>query len=305
MTNIITNKITDKITDNITPKITECTFCKNDNLIEDNFTIICKECGLVLNNDLNISSYTFTEEVQANKSSGSFSKLTKMQKWLEWTNEEKQIYKLKNDTRLLCETLNINETLIPTICDFVCNVMCKIKQMEGSKRSRVKDGIVIICICYISNNPIYNNTTFNYNSVKLAKKIGLDIKYITKADKIFLEIINCDLDNLLHIDKLVVNKQDSPMNYIYKIIETYNLNINPDIINKTKNLINICEDNDLLTDHTSLSIGVSCFYYILNMYNIEINIKLFTKMFDITNITINKINNKLKIHDTKIQKLLV
>lgn len=288
----------------ITPKITQCTFCQNEDLIEDNFTIICKECGLVLNNEINISSYSFSEEVQANKSNGSFSKLTKMQKWLEWTSEEKQIYKLKNDTRLLCETLKINENLIPTICDFVCNVMNKVKQTEGSKRSRVKDGIVIMCICYISNNPTYNNSIFNYNSVTLAKKLGLDIKYVTKADKILMEIMNCDLNNSLHIDKSLVYKQESPIDFINKIIETYNLNINSDIFNKTEKLINICEDNDLLTDHTSLSIGVCCFYYILNMYNIEIDAKLFTKMFNVTNITINKIYSKLKLYDTKIQNLL-
>jgi transcription initiation factor TFIIIB Brf1 subunit/transcription initiation factor TFIIB len=289
----------------ITPKITECTFCNSDELIEDNFNLICKECGLILKEDLNVSSYSFTEEVQANtKSSGSFSKLTKMQKWLEWTTEEKQIYKLKNDTRLLCETLKINENLINTICDFVCNVMYKIKQTEGSKRSRVKDGIVIMCICYVSNNPKYNNTNITYNSVTLAKKLGLDIKYITKADKILMEIMNCDLNNSLNIDKSLVHKQDSPIHYINQIIEKYNLQVNTDIINKTEKLINICEDNDLLTDHTSLSIGVCCFYYILNTYNIEIDIKIFTKMFDITNITINKIISKLKLHDTKILNLL-
>lgn len=288
----------------MTPIITECTFCKNDELIEDNFTLICKECGLVLNNEINISSYSFTEEVQANKSNGSFSKLTKIQKWLEWTAEEKQIYKLKNDTRLLCETLKINENLINTICDFVCNIMYKIKQTDGSKRSRVKDGIVIMCICYISNNPEYNNSNITYNSVSLAKKLGLDIKYITKADKILMEIMNCDLTNSLNIDKSLVHKQESPINHINKIIQIHNLKVNSDIINKTEKLINICEDNDLLTDHTSLSIGVCCFYYILYISNIEIDIKLFTKMFDITNITINKIIGKLKQHDTKIQKLL-
>lgn len=281
----------------------ECTFCQNDDLIEDNFTITCKECGLILNNELNTSSYSFSEEIQSNnKSKGSFSKLTKMQKWMEWTPEEKQIYKLKNDTRLLCETLKIDEKLINTICDFVCNIMYKIKQVEGSKRSRVKDGIVIMCICHISNNPVYN--TFSYNSVTLAKKLGLDVKYITKADKILMEIMNCDLNNSLHIDKLLVHKQESPIDYINKIIQKYNLNVNKEIINKTQQLINICQDNDLLTDHTNLSLSVCCFYYVLNLSNIEIDIKFFTKMFNVTNITINKIIGKLKQHDTKIQNLL-
>lgn len=289
----------------IEPKITECNVCKNDDLIEDNFTLICKECGLVLNNEINISSYSFTEEVQVNtKSSWSFSKLTKIQKWLEWTPEEKQIYKLKNDTRLLCETLKINENLINTICEFVCNIMYKIKQTDGSKRSRVKVGIVIMCICYVSNNPEYNNTNITYNSVSLAKKLGLDIKYITKADKILMEIMNCDLNNSLNINKSLIHKLDSPIDHINKIIRIHNLQVNANIINNTEKLINICEDNDLLTDHTSLSIGVCCFYYILNISNIEIDIKVFTKIFNITNITINKIIGKLKLHDTKIQNLL-
>lgn len=288
--------------------IIECTFCKNDDLIEDNFTITCKDCGLILNNELNISSYVSYEEPQNSKNCNySTSRLTKMQKWYDWTSEEKQIYKLKSDTRLFCENLKIDEKIINTICEFVSNIMTKIKQTEGSKRSRVKHGIIIMCICYISNNPKYS-CNINYNSITLAKKIGLDIKYITKADKILMEIMNCDLDNTLHIDTNIVYKQDKPLDYINLIIEKYNLHYkfkHTDIINKTEKLINICEDNDLLTDHTSMSIGVCCFYYILKLSNIEINTNTFTKMFNVTNITITKIHNKLKQHDIKIKNLLL
>ena len=46
-----------------------------------------------------------------------------------------------------------------------------------------------MCICYVSNNPAHNNTNITYNSVTLAKQLGLDIKYITKADKILMEIL--------------------------------------------------------------------------------------------------------------------
>ena len=285
--------------------ITECTFCNNTDLIEDNFTITCKECGLILNNELNISSYSFSEDIQLNKSKTSFNKCTKMQKWFDWTNKEKQIYKLRNDTIILCQTLKIDKKLLNIICDFVCSIMNKLKQTEGSKRSRVKDGIIIVCICYISHNPLYSTVT--YNSITLAKNFGLDIKYITKADKILMEIKNCDLNNSLHINIDIVYKQNKPIDYINNIIQKYNLYEqlkNTDVITKTETLINICEDNDLLTDHTSLSIGVCCFYYILHLSNIGININIFTKMFNITNITINKINNKLKKHDYKIQKLL-
>jgi hypothetical protein len=90
------------------------------------------------------ASLLLLEEVQANKSKGSFSKLTKIQKWLEWTAEEKQIYKLKNDTRLLCETLKINENLI--IVNFKKNATNKTcsNSLFFSKRMSPRNNVEIL-----------------------------------------------------------------------------------------------------------------------------------------------------------------
>jgi transcription initiation factor TFIIIB Brf1 subunit/transcription initiation factor TFIIB len=285
----------------INEKIDKCNNCDNDELIINKNEIICNNCGFILNNELNISCYDFEEQTDYKKSKNSFNKITKMQKWLEWTNDEKNIYKLKLYTRNLCKDLNIYENLIDQVCDLVIELMNNIKLNDGPKRCSVKNGIIIVCINYISKK---NNC--NCNSINLAKQMNLDIKYLTKADKILMEIINCN--NTLNIDLDILHKQENPIDYINEIIFKYNLSDClgekcKNIIDKTTILINICQDNDILTDHTPLVIGVGCFFYILNESNINVDMNLFTEMCNTTNITILKINNKLKEYKNKIDKL--
>jgi len=289
---------------NAIKQITICTNCESNDLINENDSIICKDCGLILSDQIFLSNYNFDDQVDVKKGSSKFNKISKMQQWMEYTNEEKNIYKLRKYTRILCEKLEVYENLIDIISDLVVNIMNKIKKNDGPKRSRVKDGIIIVCIYYISKK-------HNYNCIyiSLAKKIKLDIKYITKADRILMEIMNCDENNTLNIDKTVLFKQEKPIEYINTVITKYKLNeILKDqtniILEKTEILINICEDNDLLTDHIPLSIGVCCFYYILIKMKIDINMNLFLQMFNITNITIMKIYNKLQEYDDKLEELL-
>ena len=61
-------------------------------------------------------------------------------------------------------------------------------------------------------------------------------------------------------------------------------------------LINICEENDLLLDHTPQSVGICCFYYILKLNNIEIDVKLFIEIYNISAVTLFKTHSKLQQH---------
>ena len=300
----IWNEIETVKTTNAIKQIEICSNCDSLNLINDNDSIICKDCGLILSDQLCLSNYNFEESIDYIKKSNPNNKITKMQKWMEFTNEEKNLYKLKQDTRILCEKLEIYDNLIESITEMVINIMNHVKKNDGPKRSRVKDGIIIICIYYISKK--YN---CNYSYISLAQKINLSMKYVTKADRILMEIMNCDASNSLQIDKNILFKQEEPIRYIKTVIIKYNLNDalynKIDIIlHQTEVLINICKDNDLLIDHIPLSVGVCCFYYILKMMNIDINMNLFLKMFNLTNITIIKIYSQLQEYDEKLHKML-
>lgn len=280
----------------------QCKNCKSQNILISDSEIVCNDCGLVidqvfsstvfLNNDVE-----FTRQKQNFTNFNSqFSKIQKMQEWFMWTNDEKTSYKLSNYTRELCTKVNIPEMLIPIICNTVNIVMCAIKKYEGTKRARVKDGIILSCIEYVGND---NNVKIS--AAELAKKINLDIKYVTRADRIILELIN---NHKLNLKKNTILNVKTPFEYVLNVIEKNNLEIPEIIIKKIKALIKFCEINDILIDHTPLSIGVSCFYYILKESNINVDIQIFADLYDLSIVTILKTYNKLNTHSNVIKKYL-
>ena len=290
---------------NLSNNISETRINKQDLCTDCKITIydsVCNNCGLMLNNNQEFSSYVFEDIIQTKHKpyySKSDKRIMKLQEWMMWTNEEKTEYKLKNYVKELCMRLQITETLVEPVYKLVSEIMVAIKRScDGPKRSRVKDGIIIIAIYYISKGMI---TVYSY--MDLAKKIDLNMKYISKADKLLMELIN---SNKLNLPKTFMDnffKTESPIDYVTKIIDKYKLGITQDIINQVQELISICEDNDILLDHTPLSIGVSTFYYILNANNIDINIKIFSELYDLSMVTVVKTFNKLKQHTKNFEKL--
>jgi len=278
----------------------QCKNCDSLNIIFDKVKI-CFDCGLIYNNDIEFSNYTFEEPIPYTSSNNKYNRINKIQQWIQYTNTEKNEYKLKLYIRDLCEKLNIYENIIESVSQLVIKVMNSIKNhYDGPKRSRVKDGIIISCIYYISKENEDLNSTGNYNYLKLAKKINLDIKYVSKADKILMEL------DLSDINKKTLNKTENPINYVHSVITKYKLQskISNNINIKTAELINICENNDILLDHTPLSVGAVCFYYILIKFNVNIDIKLFSNMFGVSIVTITKTLNKLKKYKNKLDENL-
>jgi transcription initiation factor TFIIIB Brf1 subunit/transcription initiation factor TFIIB len=262
---------------------------------------VCNNCGFVIRNEHEFSNYSFEEPPKTVRTSGapSNNRLLKMQEWMMWTNDEKNEYKLNKYTKELCDKLHIQENVVGSVCNLVSQVMTAIKNgCDGPKRSRVKDGIIIVCIYYMTKN-----TAQPYSYMDMAKNIDLNMKYISKADKIIMEMIN---SGKLKLSNDFVNnlfKTEKPIDYVTKIIEKYEMNVNPQLLNQVSELIKICEDNDILLDHTPLSIGVSCFYYILDLNNIDINIKLFSEIYDLSIVTVTKTFNKLKQYKTSLEKM--
>jgi len=292
----------DKITNNkkeneTTTIIHQCKNCKSKNINFNESEFLCNDCGLV-NNQIFSSTVFLNSEVKFSKPvlNTQFSKIQKMQEWFMWTNDEKNSYKLSNYTKDLCSKLHIPEMLIPIICNIVNNVINTIKQYEGTKRARVKDGIILSCIEYVGND---NN--INISACELAKKINLDIKYVTRAERLILELIN---NQKLHLKKNTILNVKTPIEYILSVINKNKLEIPHILIKKLKALIKFCEINDILIDHTPLSIGVCCFYYILKTNNIEIDIKIFAEIYDLSIVTILKTFNKLNTHSNVIEKYL-
>lgn len=286
-------------------EITFCTNCSSKNLNTEG-QIICQDCGLILDNfslscKSNFDNYNSNEyntkynakyKTQCSKSN----KMLKRQEWYMWTNEEKNIYKLKNYIYNLCIQLKIIDNIINYIVDTTVIVMDCIKKNDGTKRARVKDGIIIMCIHYVTKD-----TDTPYSYLDLSRQLNLEIKYVTKAERIILELIN---SKKLKLDKMTVLKTQKPFDYVITTINKHKLNISKDILNKVQELILLCEDNDLLLDHTPLSVGVSCFYYILKCETIDIDLKIFSELYNLSIVTVIKTYNKLLKYKTQISKLL-
>lgn len=275
-----------------------CKNCKSENLNINGVNLICYDCGLVIseNHISTHQSFELQPEVVQKRCFNNYSRINKMQEWYMWSNDEKNIYKLKTYVKSLCQRLKITEILIDRIVDTVVMVMESIKRNDGTKRARVKDGIIVICIYYVSKD-----TSYPHSYMDMAKRLDLDIKYVTRAERIILELIN---SKKLNLKKSIVLDTLKPFDYITNTIKSKNLNINNDILKDTQTLISICEDNDLLLDHTPLSVGVCCFYYILNLNNIDINLKMFSELYDLSVVTVIKTFNKLKEYEKQIAKLL-
>lgn len=283
---------------NITETINNnsCSQCQGNNIAIDENNYTCSDCGLVIK-EFNLSSQqSFESQPNFVHKSGYIknNRLKKMQEWYMWSNEEKNTYKLKMYILTLCTKLQIIETLIPCITDTVIFVMDIIKKHDGTKRSRVKDGIIVFCIHYVSKD-----TQTQYSYVTLSKQLELDIKYVTRAERIILELIN---SKKLNLNKKLLLQIKNPYEYVLDTINKKSLKVPDHLLQKVKTLIDICDDNDLLLDHTPLSIGVCCFYYILKSENINIDLKMFSELYDLSVVTVIKTYNKLKIYEKQIKK---
>lgn len=276
-----------------------CYNCNDINIkvTDTNGERTCCNCGLVLSDECNFYNSIYETECNTydkKKVSSKYGKIKQMQEWYKWTNDEKVVYKLTMYTEQFCKKLGVSEKIIPMIIETVIVIMSTIKENYGTKRARVKDGIIIMCIHLVSKNTDFHMT---YN--EMAKKTGVEMKYITRADSLILELINAKKLNFQKDIK--VQDVKSPYSYILEIINKNKLNVTDVLLKRIKTLIEICEDNDLLIDHSPQSIGACCFYYVLKISN-DINIKLFSNISDLSIVTIMKTYNKLKVYSDELKK---
>lgn len=285
-----------------------CKNCNNQLQIND---AVCYNCGLETGY-IEYSNYNFeeTENTQCKKMSPKNNRITKIQDWFTWTSQEKNEYKLSKYTREFCQNLNnlcsdrksqiiLSENIIEQLVIFVSEVMKAIKDdFNGPKRSKVKDGLIIMCIYYVlKSNEIYASY------IDISKTLNIEMKYISSGNKTINHLINNGKLKIKGSFKDLIFKTEKPIDYIKKVINKYSLSVDSSILNQVSDLINICEDNDVLLDHTPLSIGVSCFYYILLLNSLEIDIKLFSELYSISIVTIDKTFKKLLTYKQQFEKM--
>lgn len=252
----------------------ECRGCSSSNIYQDN-EFICNDCGLIQSSIF--STYQKCDEKV------SYNKNFKNPNWLIYTSKEKSDYNLNKSTEEICFALKIPECLKSSVCNLVIYVMNAIKKNDSSKRSSVKDGIILVCIKYICK---INDSFYSYSN--LAKRLNINMKYITRAEKLITELIHSGKIVLHDFDKINIIK---PYDYVVSIIKINKIEISDELFSIIEKTINKCIENKILLNYSPLSIGACGCYYVLKNNNIDINLNDFAKLFDTSIITITKIYN--------------
>lgn len=255
---------------------TFCKSCKHHSKILKEYYTVCKECGLMDDITHNLGSRTYQSSTQTTKftytsnTQSKVSKLLQIEEWNKYTKEEKRKYQLFKYIKEHCEAYSLNVCIIDIVCDIVYCILTILEEtQEGAKRGKVKEGFIVTCIryvCYINGIEL---NEMNMNTV--------DKKYIIKANKIIIELVN-------------LNKID--MERFNEYVNNYNENI-PSIMNKTdriihKQMMTFCKENDLLLEHSDKMIHMACIYYILHKKGVTLEM----------NTTIQKILHKLTHYET-------
>lgn len=266
--------------------------------------IACLNCGLVLETQPEFDNFIYEHPIENKSRSMPFHRLTKLQEWISWSKEEKTEYKLKKYVREFCEQLSIYPNLIDSIAHLVNGVLEKIKEKnDGSKRSRVKDAIIINCICYICKD---------YDPIYLAKRANINSKYISKADRILLDINLSDVYNVSNVSHASNVSRVSNVSNVSNVSDVSHVRqLRNDFLTKTNTsgdfeeklviLMEIVDDNKLLP-HDSLCSTI-CFYYLLIQTTL-VDLNTFCEHFKINASYLVKSFNKLVKVQEKINKLL-
>lgn len=272
-----------------------CRLCgsKYDNW---DFADICKNCGYVdreykffTGASMDINSNT--QEFNSKKPKGN-NKVLKLNEWYMWTDQEKQDYKLKMYIEERCKILELNDMYVSQVVDCMIRLF-KISKtlLLGTKRSKIKDSIILVLGLKLAN--------ISQKYIDLYKNDRkIDVKHMTKAEKIILEIMQKDrvLYDILNINKNNKTPFDLIEEKLDKIHELYPFK---KLIEK---VINIIIDNDILLDNTPMSIGVTSVYYVIQKLQITIHLKTLCELFNISVVTVSKTYQKLVNIDDKLWK---
>jgi len=247
----------------------KCISCDNTtNLSSFNDTeVVCNLCGVV------VIAYNISNELSYDE---------KSHYNIEY---ESQDEKLSLDIKQICKNLQINNDYLNDIINFTQHIFKNVKKYDGTKRGNVKTGLILVCISYIMK--YLNNSITVY---ELSKLLQIDNKYINKAEKIILCLIQ---RNKIDIDKSLLLYSQKPFYYINSVIKKHNIILDKNLLNDINNLLQDIKQNNKLMEHNARSIASATFYYVLKKHNIEIDIRFISYIFDISNVTVIKSFNNL------------
>ena len=209
-----------------------------------------------------------------------------MKVYQSYTNQERKEYKLKECVETLCHRLDI-ENGLGGIVDSVLYVLPRLCEKFGVVRGNLRDAVILLCIA----------KTIGKDVLYLSQKLDIHQKYIYKIQKLVIQIP--EIDSLL-------STQSGPFEYILgvrKYIECKDRQTSGFdervVLPKVESLVKHCIDNDLLSKHSDITVGVTCMYFVLCKEGYSIDITAFSQIYNLSETILKKTYSALSIHLTR------
>tara|TARA_B110000208_G_C11741809_1_gene420221 strand:- start:203 stop:1213 length:1011 start_codon:yes stop_codon:yes gene_type:complete len=281
---------------------TKCSECNSNELINNNDSLICKNCGIVSNNifdrsiefskDNNSRVGCATNHFLPQSSLGTkiggryYSRMTVIQnKWSRMVYKERSLLNVLKQIEHKCSEYNITKPIID-------NAKILFKKINDSKHKYGKNKNKQIIIRGLNRTGliaacIYHGAEMHgkpRSQKEIAEICNINITYVTKGCRKFREILAED-------SILLLFKSSNALDFIKRYCDVIKMNNT-----HKESCIELCNNIKLLeiaSDHQPPSIAAGCLILISNKYKLNINIKDISNLFKISEVTIKKTHKKI------------
>ena len=308
-------------------KVEECSLCSSKNLYSDRTEgkIVCLDCGLTLGDILDLNpdwnsinstsdnnsrcgcptNYFFPQSSLGTKVSYGNNRLSTLEKWSQMPYKERSRYDVLKNLEEKCKKNNISQPVIDNAKNLFYQLSNKktIDKKTGKEKAIIirglnRESIISSCLYYGSNLQGEPRTT-----KEVAEIFGISETNVTKGNRKFRE--------LMIGDRIIKNiRLSEAEDYIGRkeYIEKLKLGEKEILISKkiAKNLKRL----NLATDHQPASIAAGSIMLMSYILKINLNKKVISSTFKISEVTIMKTFNKIQgyarvlISDKDTEKLI-
>ena len=326
------NNLNNEIKNNNQEEIIECIECKSGNLVEKYGNYVCKDCGVYNESIIDFKQewrYYGSEDNKqndpsrcgiptnellpqssigsvigfGNNESNMMRRIRNMQYWNTIPYRESSLLESFNNISILSQNAGISSCIIEE-AKYMYKRVSELKTSRRTKKEAMKAASIYLA-CQVKKVP--------RSCKEIAKIFNIDnVKIMSKSIKSFEEIWNSikekekekKKEENVHMTIKTNNLKDEfeSVQYLHRYCSK--LEINNNIYDYCLKLLVYIENEKLLETHNPLSRISSCLFYITEKYKLNISKESIIKICDVSEVTINKCNNKLLKYNNNINVLL-
>jgi len=286
-----------------------CKSCKSDKLIIDNIKgyLVCAECAVINQEFLDeIPEFSFDEENNGNGASRygcpsnyffpksalgtkiaskSYNKVSALQRQGQMPYREKSLLEVLERIQSKCKKYNITQSIIDS-AKILYKKVSDCKHVRGKRKGKNmimrcinRRSMIAACVfyaCKMQKEP--------RSPKEIADIYELEIKHVHRGCRRILDYI--DLNSAFY---QIRNSQAA--DFIERLAKK--LEIDKKYIDISKDVCNNIHKLDIASTHEPPSVAAGCILLVAITYNVNINKKQISEIFDISDVTISKTYRKI------------